>query len=133
MLLLEFRDLLAQDEPIPPFEERFPNKLEGILGSVEQTYNGKYLNDSVLDAGASYFNQLIRGHAFENGNKRCAVLFTHWFMMMNGVNFTLTQKEMYTFAVIIAKAGENQVNPHVTKEWCKAIMSDYTKDWFKRE
>ena len=72
-LLLDFNDLLTQEEPIPPFDSRYPGKLEGIIGSVSQKFSGKPLNNTVRDAATSYFNQFIRGHAFENGNKRCAV------------------------------------------------------------
>lgn len=122
------KNLLAQEGPIPPFNQRFKGKLEGILGSVCQTFDGTPLNKTVLDASAAYFNQLIRGHAFENGNKRCAVLYTHWFLLMNEVEFTLTAKEMYTFAVTVAKAGERDISAETTKQWCKKIINKFTKD-----
>ncbi len=127
-LFQNYKNLLAQEEPIPPFNQRFKGKLEGILGSVSQTFNGTHLNKTVLDAAAAYFNQLVRGHAFENGNKRCAVLYTHWFLLMNGVEFTLTAKEMYVFAVTVAKAGEKDINAETTKQWCKEIINKFTKD-----
>lgn len=127
-LFQNFKSLLAQEEPIPPFNQRFEGKLEGILGSVCQTFNGIPLNKSVLDAAAAYFNQFVRGHAFENGNKRCAVLYTHWFLLMNEVEFTLTTKEMYVFAVTVAKAGERNINAETTKQWSKEIINKFTKD-----
>lgn len=127
-LFQNFKNLLAQEEPIPPFNRRFEGKLEGILGSVCQTFNNVPLNKTVLDAAAAYFNQLVRGHAFENGNKRCAVLYTHWFLLMNGVESTLTAKEMYAFAVTVAKAGERDINAETTKQWCKKIINKFTKD-----
>lgn len=128
-LFLNFKDLLSKKEPIPPFNERFEGRLEGIIGSVSQTFEGKHLNSNVLEAAASYFNQFVRGHAFENGNKRCAVLFTHFFLLMNGVNFILTSREMYVFAVIIARAGEENIKPEETKIFCKKITKEFTKDW----
>jgi death-on-curing family protein len=127
-LFQNFKSLLAQEEPIPPFNQRFEGKLEGILGSVCQTFNGMSLNKTVLDAAAAYFNQFVRGHAFENGNKRCAVLYTHWFLLANGVEFTLTAKEMYAFAVAVAKAGEKNINAETTKQWCKEIINKFTND-----
>lgn len=127
-LLTDFRTLLSLKEPIPPFEKRYPDKLEGILGSVEQTFDGQFLNPIVLDAAAAYFNQFVRGHAFENGNKRCAVLFTHFFLLTNGVDLTLSPEEMYNFAVLIARAGEDKVSPGVTKEWCIQILREFSKD-----
>lgn len=127
-LLIDFNELLSRNEPIPPFEERFPNKLEGILESVNQTFDSKYLNQTVLESGAAYFNQFVRGHAFKNGNKRSAVLFTHFFLLANGVNLTLTPEELYNFAVLIAKAGENNVKPETTKKWCIKILEEFTED-----
>lgn len=127
-LLLDFKTILSREEPIPPFENRYPHKLEGILGSVNQTFDGKYLNRTVLAAAASYFNQFVRGHAFENGNKRCAVLFTHWFLLINDVEPTLTPDEMYNFAILIARAGEDNVKPETTKNWCKKILNEFSKN-----
>lgn len=77
----------------------------------------------------SYSNQLIRGHAFENGNKRCAVFFTHWFLLRNNVTFILKPKEMYNFAVVIAQAGESNIKSEITKQWCKEIISEFTRNW----
>lgn len=133
ILLLEFNDLLSQEEPIPPFDNRYPGKLEGILGSVKQTYGGQYLNSTVLDASASYFNQLIRGHAFENGNKRCAVFFTQFFLLMNKVELTLNPSEMYNLAVVIAKASENYVKPETTKQWSKEVFSKFSKNFVLKQ
>lgn len=116
------------DEPIPPFETRFHNRLEGILASVKQTFNQSYLNKRVIDAASAYFNQLIRGHPFANGNKRMGVLYSHYFLLKNGVELTLTPYELYHFAIIIAKAGDIGVDGETTKEWCKEIFRDFTKD-----
>lgn len=128
-LFQDFKDLLSQEEPLPQFNERFEGKLEGIIGSVSQTFDDKPLNLTVQEAAAAYFNQIIRGHAFENGNKRCAVLFTHFFLLMNGVTYTLTKNEMYAFAVAIAKAGEKGYKPEDTKIVCMKIFEDFTIDW----
>ena len=133
MLFEDFKDLLTKEESIPPFESRYAGKLEGILGSVRQTFEKKYLNNTVLDASTSYFNQFVRGHAFENGNKRCAVLFTGWFLLINDVEFTLTPKEMYNFAVAVARAGEQQIKAETTKVWCRDIIMQFTKNWELKE
>lgn len=127
-LLEGFRNQLEKREPLPPFNTRYEGKLEGILGSVEQTYEGKYLNSTVLTAAASYFNQFIRGHSFENGNKRLGVLYTHIFLLMNGVDFTLTSEEMYNLAIAIAEAGEKGHKPEETKQVCIKIFEMFTKD-----
>lgn len=122
-----FRSKLDFNEPIPPFNERFPGRLEGILSSVSQTYGGNYLNDSVLLASSAYFNQFIRGHAFKNGNKRMGLLFTHYFLYSHGIDFTLNASEMLNFALVIAKAGETGISSDGTKEFCVKIVSNFTK------
>lgn len=124
-LLEGFRNQLEKREPLPPFNTRY----KGILGSVEQTYDGKYLNSTVLEAAASYFNQFIRGHSFKNGNKRLGVLYTHIFLLMNGVDFTLTSEEMYSLAIAIAEAGEKRHKPEETKQVCIKIFEKFTKDF----
>lgn len=75
LIFENFRKKVEFDEPIPAFETRFPGKLESIINSVKQTYNDKFLNPTILDTAAAYFNQLVRGHAFENGNKRRSASF----------------------------------------------------------
>ncbi len=35
-----FKKDLEFDQPIPPFSDRFPGVLEGILGSVRQSFGG---------------------------------------------------------------------------------------------
>jgi death-on-curing family protein len=98
------------------------------LGSVKATYSGKYLNPTLLDASSAYFNQFVRGHAFHNGNKRMAILYTHIFLLSHGIDYTLTYGEMYHFAVLIAQAGEKGIKADKTKRICRSIIEKYTTD-----
>lgn len=123
-----FREKLKFGEPIPPFETRFDGTLESILSSVRQSFNGQFLNKTVLDAAAAYFNQLIRGHPFKNGNKRMAVLFTHIFLLGHGVDYTLRFNEMYNFAIFIAGAGEKGIDSDTTKKWCRDVIEEFTEE-----
>lgn len=122
-----FSQHIQFDQPFPPFNTRPPGKLEGILNSVKQTYGGQHLNPTVLDAAAVYFNQIIRGHPFQNGNKRIAVLLTHVFLLAHGVEFTLSYKGMYDFALALAIYSE-KLNSEQTKEVCKKIIRRFTKE-----
>ena len=126
-LFEDFRETLKFDEPIPDFSTRFPGKLEGILNSVKQTFGGEHLNPTILDASAAYFNQFVRGHAFINGNKRMAVLFTHFFLLVHDIDFSLKPSEMYTLAIIIARAGEDNIDAQETKQLCKKIIEKFTE------
>jgi death-on-curing family protein len=123
-----FRKRIEYGEPIPPFDTRYPGKLEAIIESVRQTYGGKYLNLSVLEAASAYLNQLVRGHAFSNGNKRMAVLFTHFFLLRHGLDLSLTAADLYNFTVYLARAGERGISPEDTKDWCRRIIGDFSID-----
>jgi death on curing protein len=124
-LFSDFKGLIDFDEPIPPFNTRFYGRLEAILESVRQTYGGKFLNSSVVEAAAAYLNQLIRGHPFRNGNKRLAVMFTHNFLLKNGLDFVLSSKELFAFAVVVARAGEVGRNNEETKKLCRHIIEEH--------
>lgn len=126
-----FQKTLEYDEPFPPFTTRYKGKLEGILESTRQTFDKELLNPSILEASAAYFNNIIRGHPFINGNKRMGVLFTHVFLIINNINFTLTFKEMYNFAVIVASASNKGIKSETTKKWCKKIIYNFTKEIIK--
>lgn len=123
----KFKYLIQFDEPIPNFETRFPKKLESILESIRQTFEEEPLNATILDAASAYFNQIIRGHPFRNGNKRMAVLFTHVFLLMHGIDFVLNYKEMYSWAVGIAVFSE-KLNGEETKNICREIIEKFTKE-----
>ena len=119
-----FREDVTFDQPIPPFETREPGKLEGILGSVSQTFDGKYLNSTVLDATSAYFNQLIKGHAFLNGNKRLAVLYTHFFLLMNNLDFKFSFHELWFIALQVAILAERGWSSKKTLKIIKKMFGD---------
>lgn len=123
-----FRNQIGENEPIPPYDTRFPGKLEGILESVRQSFAEKFLNHTVLDAAAAYFNQIIRGHPFRNGNKRMGVLFTHYFLLTHDVDLTLKYNELFNFAIILARAGEKKVKPETTKAWAAEVIKEFSED-----
>jgi len=123
----KFKHLIQFDEPIPGFETRFPGKLEGILDSIKQTFQEEPLNSTVLDAAAAYFNQIIRGHPFQNGNKRLAVLFTHVFLLLHGIDFILSDKDVYNWAVSVAVFSKD-LSSEQTKDICKLIIEKFTKE-----
>ncbi len=47
----ETKDLFV----LPAFDERYPNKLEGILGSVSQSFGDEYLFPTLSSSVAAYF------------------------------------------------------------------------------
>ncbi len=129
-LFTRFRQNLSPlfSEPIPPFSTRFTGRLESILDSVKQSYEGKYLNKTVIAATTAYFYQLLIGHPFQNGNKRTSILFTHGFLVINGFDFTLSQKELFSLAVEVI---ENTTN-HSYKSVKQAVRFIFEKSIIRR-
>ncbi len=114
--------------PFPPFESRYSNVLESILGSVEASWEKKHLNPTILDAASQYFNKFVRGQAFMNGNKRMGVLFTHYFLIKNGIDFDFRYGELFYFAAKIAKMAEAGIKAEETLEVCRKTIRDFTKE-----
>lgn len=124
-----FKDQIQFDQPIPPFDTRAPGKLEGILGSVKQTFDKEYLNSTVLDAAVAYFVQFTLGHAFINGNKRMAVLFTHFFLLTNLLDFKLSNQQLYTASLLTARMSEKGASKQRIKRAVKKLFEENTVDY----
>jgi len=92
---------------LPAFSMRYPGRLESILNSVRQTYDGNYLNRNIIDAYVSYFYQIVKGHPFIDGNKRTGVLFSHVFLLDNDYNINrLKYVDMYNLAIVVAESTD---------------------------
>lgn len=81
-----------------------------------------------MAAAAAYFNQIIRGHPFKNGNKRMAVLFTHYFLLAHQVDYSLSYNEMFNFALTVAIAGEQGISSEKTLVWSRKIIEKFTEE-----
>jgi len=108
------------------FDDRYEGRLEGILGSVPQTWDGKLLHPTILKAASAYLFKFIRLHPFHDGNKHFGVLFTHVFLQINDVDFTLPENDFYLLAVNIAK-NQNKTDEELLKI-CEIIIKENTKE-----
>lgn len=98
------RKVLAWDEPIPDYGSRFPNILESCLRVPLQTFGGKPLYRGLMAKAAILFYLMIKNHPFQNGNKRIAVTSLLVFLSINGYWLKLSPRELYRFAVYVAKS-----------------------------
>lgn len=110
------RELMHGDEPIPPFETRFPQKLESCLETPFQTFGKKPLYRSFLKKSAVLFYLLIKNHPFQNGNKRIAVTSVLIFLKKNGHWLKVSNQELYNFSIWVAQSP-----PSVRTETIEAI------------
>lgn len=114
---------LINGKSFPPFAQRYPGKLEAILGSVSQEFGGELLYQTLGSAAAAYFVMMIKDHPFQDANKRSAVLFTDLFISINGWSLTFEVEEMYSLAVLVAE--ENELTFDEIKEGVEFILSQH--------
>ncbi|TSC68696.1 MAG: death-on-curing family protein [Parcubacteria group bacterium Gr01-1014_56] len=96
------QELMTQTEPIPPFDTRFPDRLESCLKTPFQTFQNKSLYPSFNAKAAILFYFMIKNHPFQNGNKRVAVVTLYYFLGENGRDLEVGNIELYEFAKRIA-------------------------------
>ncbi len=112
-----------------PFNQNLQNhKLDSILGSVKQTFQGKNLNPTVLDATIAYYYQLNTGHPFYTGNKRMAEYLTYVFLRLNSVELSLSSIQYATLTLLIALGKKAGIKESTVKNDLKFIFLTYSKD-----
>lgn len=95
---------LRFDEPIPPFETRFPNRLESCLITPFQTFDGKDLYPTLIDKAAILFYLMIKNHPFQNGNKRIAITALQAFLWLNEKWLLVNPESLYEITKFIAES-----------------------------
>ena len=56
------------------------------------------------------------------------ILFTHFFLIIHGIDFEFSSNELFNFAATIAGAAENGIKPEETLKWCRKIIRQFTKE-----
>ncbi len=110
------KELMDYGEPIPPFDTRFPDRLESCLKTPFQKWNGKSLYSGIVLKTAMLFYLMIKNHPFQNGNKRVAVLTLLYFLSENGRWIKVDNLTLYNFAKKIAES-----DPSKSKEVVQTI------------
>ena len=104
---------MSWDEPIPDFETRYPNILESSIAAPFQRFIGKDLYKGLIGKGAVLFYLMIKNHPFQNGNKRIAVATLLIYLFINKKWIKVDTKELYNFAVWVAKSPPGLKDPVV--------------------
>ena len=64
------KQLMEKDEATPLFGQDSENRLAGILGAVQQSFDGKLLYLGIEEQAAHLLYFIIKDHPFVDGNKR---------------------------------------------------------------
>ena len=96
--------LMEHGEPIPPFDIRYPDKLESCLKTPFQTFHKKSLYPTFETKAAMLFYLMIKNHPFQNGNKRVAVVTLIYFLAENRRELDVDNMKLYEFSKDIASS-----------------------------
>jgi death-on-curing family protein len=107
---------------LPSFEERYQGKLEGILGSVSQTFSGENLFPTIGKSAAAYFVKISTQHPFRDGNKRMAIFFTDAFLKHHDVVLNVGWESMYELAKFVVDEKESGQNPERLQALVEKIL-----------
>lgn len=110
------RKLLEWDEPIPAFETRSPNILEGSLAVPFQRFGNQEPYKGLIEKGAILFYLMIKNHPFQSGNKRIVLTALFVFLAKNRKWLRVDNIEIYNFAKWVAES-----NPKVKDQTVEAI------------
>lgn len=92
----------SKTDPISCFSRHDRNKLEAILNNPYQTFNQKELYPTFNKKVAILYYGLIKGHCFENGNKRIATATLLVFLLINDIFIAGDYQEIEDYLVDLA-------------------------------
>lgn len=96
--------LTYTNEPIPPFNTRYPGRLESCLAQPFVTSNGRYVHYRLTKRAAVLFYFIAKNQCFMNGNKRMAVTLTMVFFYINKKWLNMPNKDLYDIACEVGKS-----------------------------
>ena len=77
--------------------------LQSATGSVEATFDGAFLHETIFSMAAAYLYGICRNHPFIDGNKRTAVAAALTFLEMNGVEVDAGEDPFYDLVIGVAE------------------------------
>jgi death on curing protein len=118
-------ELLMWGEPIPPFNTRYPEKLESCVAVPFQTYARKSLYKGVIQKASILFYLMVKNHPFQNGNKRVAVVTLLFFLEKNRREIYVGNKDLYEFARNVARSDSREKDNVL--EMIKEFLKKHTR------
>lgn len=104
------RDLAEKGEATALFGQERGHGLEGIIGSIYQTFGGRSLYPSVEEKGAHLLYFVIKDHPFSDGNKRIGTFLFVLFLQVNGLldQLHFDNKGLVALALLTAASEPSQ-------------------------
>jgi len=95
-------------------QENGVNSLNGIVGAINQTFDGKYLYRSVEEQAANLLYMVIKDHAFIDGNKRIGSTLFVYYLNQNGIlknnlgENKISDRALVALALLIATSNPKE-------------------------
>lgn len=77
--------------------------LKSATGTVEATFDGAFLHETLFAMAAAYLHGISRNHPFVDGNKRTAVAAALTFLEMNGIEVDADEDSFYDLVIGVAE------------------------------
>jgi death-on-curing protein len=90
--------------------------LQSAMGSVEATFGGAFLHETIFSMAASYLYGICRNHPFTDGNKRTAVGAALTFLELNGVEVDADEDAFYDLVIGVAEGRVSKASVTVFLE-----------------
>ncbi len=110
---------LTHDEPLPSFDQRFPNKLESALAAPRVSVGGQPAYATLPEQAAVLFYEMIKQHPFLNGNKRIACVSMMAYLALNRKWMEVSWRALYDIAVLVADSSVEN------REGMRKLLSDF--------
>jgi len=95
--------LIQREEATSLFGQHQRDQLEGILGNIEQTFEGQPLYPSLQEKAAHVLYFIIKDHPFSDGNKRIGTFLFLLYLRKQGVTLTIfNNATLVSLALLIA-------------------------------
>ena len=76
---------------------------ESAMGTVEATFDGAFLHETLFAMAGAYLHGICRNHPFVDGNKRTAVASALTFLEMNGIEVDADEDAFYDLVIGVAE------------------------------
>ena len=116
-----------QDEPIPEFSTRYPDKLESCLQQPFTAFQDLDPYPTLIDKAAIMFYLLTKNHPFLNGNERLAVTTVLNFLAKNDKWVEASPVSLYEIAKLVA--GSKPEEKDVVVGAFKVFLEKYLVDF----
>lgn len=77
--------------------------LQSAMGTVEATFGGSYLHETLFEMAAAYLFHICRNHPFVDGNKRTALACALVFLRLNDRRIKADEDDLHDLVIGVAE------------------------------